>query len=308
MAENQNPFDDTSQKVAELLEEIDESDDFQESKFEKILEELNLTKASFFKYVIMIVISVFLLNNYFSSTNTTNENSPSESQKNEQNVELSFFDRLFGQKSEQPVKNNVSTSSLDPVNQIGSLPALKIRNIQTFSVSNKIASNNSSVLVLESYLLSYKKMKNLYDVDIRNFLDSKTNRQQAFDLFLNEYVNQFELLKSNILKLQSEILTYKTKLEETSLLAKSLEEKFLDNVDNLNPYELDSILQDFKEVNIRKTALTNELKSRQIVFDRIANRNDIIQSRLDGLISNKDALIKGVTFTQVEGSNLNLTQ
>ena len=91
-------------------------------------------------------------------------------------------------------------------------------------------------------------------------------------------------------------------------MAKSLEDKFLNNVDNLNPYELDLTLQDFKEVNLRKTALTNELKSRQIVFDRIANRNDIIESRLKGLISNKDALIKGVTFTQVEGSNLNLSQ
>jgi len=308
MAENQNPFDDTSQKVAELLEEIDESEDFKESKFEKILEELNLTKASFFRYVIMIVISIFLFNYFTGPKSSQDDPSQSVSQDQVQVEEKGFFEKLFSKDQPNLVNSTVNPSSLDPVNQIGVLPALKIRNIQTFSVADKIAKSNNLSLVLETYLLSYKKMKTLYDVDIRAFLDSKTNRQVAFDSYILEYVTQFELLKSNILKLESEILTYKTKLEETSVLAKSLEDKFLENVDSLNPYELDLILQEFKEVNLRKTALTNELKSRQIVFDRIANRNSIVESRLQALRANKDALIKGVTFTEVEGSNLNLRQ
>jgi len=308
MTENNNPFDDTSQKVAQLLEEIDEPDDLKESKFEKILEELNLTKASFLKYVILIVLSVFLFNFFTSDRPVAEIDSSSESQVLDSKSEKSLFDRFFSKDDNLTPQNTSKTSSLDPVNQIGVLPAIKIKNIQTFTTSNKIAKANNLTLVLETYLLSYKKIKTLYDVDIRNYLDSKTNRQQAFDSYITEYVTNFELLKSNILKLQSEILTYKNKLEETSVLAKSLEDKFLNNVDNLNPYELDLTLQDFKEVNLRKTALTNELKSRQIVFDRIANRNDIIESRLKGLISNKDALIKGVSFTQVEGSNLNLSQ
>ncbi|MBT5347097.1 hypothetical protein HOJ01_01890 [bacterium] len=308
MTENNNPFDDTSQKVAQLLEEIDEPDDLKESKFEKILEELNLTKASFLKYVILIVLSVFLFNYFTSDRHVAEKDSSSESQVLDSKSEKSLFDRFFSKDDNLTPQNTSKTSSLDPVNQIGVLPAIKIKNIQTFTTSNKIAKANNLTLVLETYLLSYKKIKTLYDVDVRNYLDSKTNRQQAFDSYITEYVTNFELLKSNILKLQSEILTYKNKLEETSVLAKSLEDKFLNNVDNLNPYELDLTLQDFKEVNLRKTALTNELKSRQIVFDRIANRNDIIESRLKGLISNKDALIKGVTFTEVEGSNLNLSQ
>ena len=308
MAENQNPFDDTSQKVAELLEEIDESEDFKESKFEKILEELNLTKASFFRYVIMIVISVFLFNYFTGPKSNEGDLGQSVSQDQVQIEEKGFFEKLFSKDQPRVANNTVNPSSLDPVNQIGVLPALKIRNIQTFSVADKIAKSNNLSLVLETYLLSYKKMKTLYDVDIRAFLDSKTNRQVAFDSYILEYVTQFELLKSNILKLESEILTYKAKLEETSVLAKSFEDKFLENVDSLNPYELDLILQEFKEVNLRKTALTNELKSRQIVFDRIANRNSIVESRLQALRANKDALIKGVTFTDVEGSNLNLSQ
>lgn len=308
MVENKNPFDDTSQKVAELLEEIDESEDLKESKFEKILEELNLTKASFFKYVILIVLSIFLFNYFTTERSTQVKDSSVESQIVESETEKSFFDKLFSDEDSVTEINTTNPSSLDPVNQIGVLPALKIRNIQTFSVSSKIAKSNTLSLVLETYLLSYKKMKTLYDVDIRSYLDTKTNRQQAFDSYVTEYVTNFEILKANILKLESEILTYKTKLEETSVLAKSLEDQFLSNVDNLNPYELDLVLQDFKEVNLRKTALTNELKSRQIVFDRIANRNDIIESRLKGLRSNKDALIKGVTFTEVEGSNLNLNR
>ncbi|MBI96332.1 hypothetical protein CL656_04235, partial [bacterium] len=275
MAENKNPFDDTSQKVAELLEEIDDSEDLKESKFEKILEELNLTKASFLKYVILIVMFIFLFNYFTGNKSAQVKDSTTESQIVESEIEKGFFDRLFSSSEPTPEKNTIKPSSLNPVNQIGVLPALKIRNIQTFSISSKIAKSNSLSLVLETYLLSYKKMKTLYDVDVRSYLDTKTNRQQAFDSYVTEYVTNFEILKANILKLESEILTYKTKLEETSVLAKSLEEKFLANVDNLNPYELDLVLQDFKEVNLRKTALTNELKSRQIVFDRIANRNDI---------------------------------
>lgn len=308
MTENQNPFDDTSQKVAELLEDIDEHEDISESKLDKILEELNLTKASLLKYVILIVLCVFLFKFFMTNENTEIQNSANNQSIVVEQEEKGFFSRLFSKETDTPSKDDVKPSSLNPVNQIGILPSIQMRNIQTFQISSKIAKANNLSLVLETYLLSYKRMKNLYDVDLNSYLNSKTDRQKALEVYIEEYVLNYQILKANILKLESEILNYKTKLEETSILAKSFEEKFFANVDSLNPYELDAILQDFKDVNLRKTALTNELKSREIVFDRIANRDNIIQSRLDGILANKDALIKGVVITEVDGSNLNLKQ
>jgi len=292
MTENQNPFDDTSKKVAELLEDVDESDDVEGGKLERILEEIGLTKSSFFRYVIIIVLLIFLFNWYFSG--------PSDSEK----------DQVINQNTQVEEESDVvsSVQNLDPSIRLGLISGVEVRNLQSFSIADKLGLHQGLALSLESYLLSYKRIKNLYDIDIQAHLDSKSNRVQAFDTYILEYKNSFAILKSSILKLEQEILNYKSKLVETTNLANALQEKFLLNVDSLNPYDLDLILNDFKEVNLRKTALTNELKSREIVFDRIANRNDIIQSQLDSLLANKEALIKGVTFSSIEGSKLNLTR
>jgi len=308
MSENQNPFDDTSKKVAELLDEVEDDESISDGKFSQILEELGITKSTFFKFVILVVL-VFFGFNYFSSSGSVNQNVSSEPVDSNQEVELSFFDKIFGAKdlnNSNPVDNSVV--DLVPSNNIGVTPGLAVRNLTTYTVSNRIGLDRDVVLSLESYLLSYKKMKTIYDIDLRLYLDSKTNRVVAFEDYITEYQNAFILLKNNIIKLEQEIIGYKTKLSDVTKLTDSLESTFLDNVDNLQPYQIDSILSDYKEANLRKTALTNELKSREIVFDRIANRNDIIESQYNAIILNKDALIKGVTITNVEGSNINFSQ
>ena len=261
MVENKNPFDDTSQKVAELLEEIDESEDLKESKFEKILEELNLTKASFFKYVILIVLSIFLFNYFTTERSTQVKDSSVESQIVESETEKSFFDKLFSDEDSVTEINTTNPSSLDPVNQIGVLPALKIRNIQTFSVSSKIAKSNTLSLVLETYLLSYKKMKTLYDV--ANISMDEAIPFSKIDQALDDTFTLAEISrKSPILELQEDDDSSFESLKKALLDAKVAQDR-LNHTNNLylkgsknvspnehakNEFNADDVLVSFHEV------------------------------------------------------------
>ena len=70
--------------------------------------------------------------------------------------------------------------------------------------------------------------------------------------------------------------------------------------------KLPQTLNKFQNLSSKKSKLTAELKARQAIYNRIADNLQAIERKLEAIKLNKDALVKGVTITNVQGVDLNL--
>ena len=292
----------TSDKVTELLEEVEVSTVEPDNKEESVFEELGISPLEILKYifVFIILISFFVYGSlkvfqiFFPSDSSTNVPVANVSQSEDQS------DNFFVDESKNENLNQTNTTTNVPVNN----------NLKIFSKSLplvfEIHESHSVVSNLSKYLRSYQRMKNVYNINIASFLDASNDRSTAYFQYVNEFETSLIDLKLSVNSLNKEIEYFTEAVNNAILELDSAEQLFFRNVQNLNDTEIDTSLNVFQNLSNKKNNLTSELKAREAIFSRISQNINALNSKLEAVKLNKEPLLSGLKVIDVEGVDLNL--
>jgi len=294
---------DTSDKVSEVLEDtiIDSTPDPAEE--DSVFEELGVTPFEIIKYIIIffLIFGGFVYGGY----KVFRIFFPSNSQVVTQVSEPVVIDNSDAVVAEPIVSTPVNpSSSIDEVIDSTS-PQIKVFS-KSLPLAFEIMETNEFNSKLESYLLSYKSMKNIYNIDLSGYLDASSDRELAYFQYINEYKAALVNLKLSVNSLNSEISYFQDVVLKANQEVDVAESVFFNKVQNLDESDLNESLVRFQTLSKKKNDLTAELKSRQAILSRIGANVDAIDKKFEAIELNKDAYIKGVTITNVEGVDLNL--
>ena len=173
----------TSDKVSELLDEVEVVNSDPEPVEESVFEELGLTPLEILKYIIIFVvlIGVFI----YGSVKVFNILFPSESSGSASVVKV--IQPVSNEGDEDvAIKETAITSSSTTIDTSSN------NNLKIFSKSLplvfEIHESNNVASNLAKYVRSYQRMKNIYNINIASFLDASSDRETAYF----QYVNEFE--------------------------------------------------------------------------------------------------------------------
>jgi len=294
----------TSDKVTELLEDVEVSSQSQETKDENVFEELGLSPLEIVKYIIvfLLLIAVFIYGSlkvfeiFFPSNTSVVPTSA--------NVTVPIQDSTDR-------NNNMTDLDTDMLNSSDVTTSLPINsNLKIYSKSLplvfEINESNNVFSNLSKYIRSYQRMKNVYNINIASFLDASNDRSAAYLQYLNEFETSLVDLKLSVNSLNKEIEYFTAAVNNAILELDSAEQSFFTNVQSLNDTEIDTSLNIFQNLSTKKNNLTSELKAREAIFSRISQNINALNSKLEAVKLNKEPLLSGLKVIDVEGVDLNL--
>ncbi|MGC6434061.1 MAG: hypothetical protein ACON4M_07690 [Crocinitomicaceae bacterium] len=291
----------TSDKVSELLDEVEVVNSNPEPVEESVFEELGLTPLEILKYIIIFVvlIGVFI----YGSVKVFNILFPSESSGSASVVKVI---QPVSNEGEQDVdiKESIDTSSSTTIDTSNN------NNLKIFSKSLplvfEIHESNNVASNLAKYVRSYQRMKNIYNINIASFLDASSDRETAYFQYVNEFETALIDLKLSVNSLTKEIEYFTEAVNKAVLELDSSEQIFFNNVQNLNDSKIDTSLNVFQNLSTKKNNLTSELKAREAIFARISQNINALNSKLEAVKLNKEPLLSGLQVIDVQGVDLNL--
>lgn len=293
----------TSDKVSELLEDVEEVVVEPSAEEESVFEELGITPFEIIKYIVvfLLLIGIFIwgsirvFNIFFPSSDSIVKNpvvvvEPSTNTTNStENSEDSSSETI------PSAATSVITTNTDVKVFSKSLPL-----IFEIHESQNVASN------LSKYIRSYQRMKNVYNINIASFLDSSSDRETAYFQYVNEFETSLIDLKLNVNSLTKEIEYFTQAVNQAVVELDQSEKNFFNNVQDLNDANIDTSLNVFQNLSTKKNNLTSELKAREAIFARISQNLNALNSKLEAVKLNKDALLSGLKVVEVQGVDLNL--
>ena len=290
----------TSDKVSELLEDVEEVVVEPSAEEESVFEELGITPFEIIKYIVvfLLLIGIFIwgsikvFNIFFPSSNSTIKNPVV----------------VVEPTNDSPVTTGDSSKETSPsvvTDVIASSSSVKVFSkslplIFEIHESQNVASN------LSKYIRSYQRMKNVYNINIASFLDSSSDRETAYFQYVNEFETSLIDLKLNVNSLTKEIEYFTQAVNQAVVELDQSEKNFFNNVQDLNDSNIDSSLNIFQNLSTKKNNLTSELKAREAIFARISQNINALNSKLEAVKLNKDALLSGLKVVEVQGVDLNL--
>jgi len=290
----------TSDKVSELLEDVEQVVVEPTPEEESVFEELGITPFEIIKYIVvfLLLIGIFIwgsikvFNIFFPSSNSTIKNPVV----------------VVEPTNDSPVTTGDSSKETSPsvvTDVIASSSSVKVFSkslplIFEIHESQNVASN------LSKYIRSYQRMKNVYNINIASFLDSSSDRETAYFQYVNEFETSLIDLKLNVNSLTKEIEYFTQAVNQAVVELDQSEKNFFNNVQDLNDSNIDSSLNIFQNLSTKKNNLTSELKAREAIFARISQNINALNSKLEAVKLNKDALLSGLKVVEVQGVDLNL--
>jgi len=296
----------TSDKVSELLEDVEEVVVEPSAEEESVFEELGITPFEIIKYIVvfLLLIGIFIwgsikvFNIFFPSSDSIDTNpvlvvEPSTNTTNTTNSTENSEDS--SSETIQSAATSVITTNTDVKVFSKTLPL-----IFEIHESQNVASN------LSKYIRSYQRMKNVYNINIASFLDSSSDRETAYFQYLNEFETSLIDLKLNVNSLTKEIEYFTQAVNQAVVELDQSEKNFFNDVQDLNDANIDTSLNVFQNLSTKKNNLTSELKAREAIFSRISQNINALNSKLEAVKLNKDALLSGLKVVEVQGVDLNL--
>lgn len=290
----------TSDKVSELLEDVEQVVVEPTPEEESVFEELGITPFEIIKYIVVFILliglfiwgSIKVFNIFFPSSNSTIKNPVV----------------VVEPTNDSPVTTGDSSKETSPsvvTDVIASSSSVKVFSkslplIFEIHESQNVASN------LSKYIRSYQRMKNVYNINIASFLDSSSDRETAYFQYVNEFETSLIDLKLNVNSLTKEIEYFTQAVNQAVVELDQSEKNFFNNVQDLNDSNIDSSLNIFQNLSTKKNNLTSELKAREAIFARISQNINALNSKLEAVKLNKDALLSGLKVVEVQGVDLNL--
>ncbi len=295
-------LDETSSKVSDVLDTIQESAEPEQEEDVSVLDELGLSPFEVIKYLLVFIVlfggMIFGIYKVY--------------------VWIFPKDTSVVQISPQVSNQHVVEDINEPVNSdVPLIPVTDETNSELGDASLKIVSNAIPLIYevqeskvvdasLANYIRSYRRIRNIYNINLNDYLDASADRATAYFQYVNQYEAAFVDLRFVIANLEKELSYFEQIVNDVILEVETQEQVFFNMLNDLEDSLLNETLNKFQNLSSKKSKLTAELKARQAIYNRIADNLQAIERKLEAIKLNKDALVKGVTITNVQGVDLNL--
>ena len=162
----------------------------------------------------------------------------------------------------------------------------------------------SSSIQSDAKLLS--QIKNTLDTKLSSYLNQSASRADSLDGYVRLLKELEELARSRSLELQSQINFLNANFQAQEDSIEISEEAFFNNLDAFDGQNADQQLNEFIVLGQQQT----EVRAKIGAYEGIKRYYDFFLPNLDRRIraieANRDALIAGVTVTEIEGMTLEL--
>ncbi len=295
-------LDETSSKVSDVLDTIQDAPESEQDEDLSVLDELGLSPFEVIKYLLIFIVlfggisfGIYKVYDWIFPGDTANTQAPITPL--ETNVP-DDTNPVVDPKAIDTEKTNLNHNELnDNSLKIVSTSIPLIYELQESKLVDASLSN---------YIRSYRRIRNIYNIDLNDYLDASEDRATAYFQYVNQYEAASVDLTFVISNLEKELSYFELVVSQVVLEVEEQESIFFNMLNALEDSSLNEALNKFQNLSIKKTKLTAELKARQAIYNRIADNVQAIDKKLEAIKLNKDALVKGVTVTNVEGVELNL--
>jgi len=209
------------------------------------------------------------------------------------------------QENVDKVDGTVEKTSITVASQLGDMSQADLESV---GVKAAIAYGLTSVRVdkLSYYVRTYRKVRNIFNIDLFNYLNTSEHRDKSFNEFLAQFKGANEQAKIAYEDLRQEIDLYTarfTKLNDRSI---AIEEEFFTNLDDLASESLPDLLDAFQEITTQKTIVKSELAARKAIAEKYATALPYIDKKIEALEVNRDPYVKGVKVVEFQQVDLDL--
>jgi hypothetical protein len=159
---------------------------------------------------------------------------------------------------------------------------------------------------LSYYVRSYRKVRNIFNTDLFDFLNSVEDRESGYEAFLAQFKGSNEQAKLAFEELRQDLELFDQRLARINDELAVVEEEFFAALDVLDSERLPDLLDSFQDLANKQSIVKSELLARQSIGERYAKALPIIDSKVEATEVNKDAFVKGVKVVEFDTVDLEL--
>ncbi len=317
----------------------DESDDvdvFDEptrgvmGRVDDLLAELNLGRKHFYMFggcvfllILGVVLSFSFIFSFFGEDPDDVVVAPEVIELPEEDKGPGLFERWFGgddeevevvveedqpeesEEDDDDAEEEEPDSSVSDAIDAGSAKKTKLQS-DAISLSVKLGKVEVVDDRLSFYVRSYRKVRNIFNTDLFDFLNGQENRQKSYDDYVTMFSASNEAAKLAYNELLSEVAQFEVRVDNVNADTNEIESRFFDALDGLDSEAIPGLLDAFQDLSKQRSVVKSELKARQAIADRYAKALPFIEKKIEAIEVNEDAFVKGVKVVDFDQVDLDL--
>jgi len=242
---------------------------------------------------------------FIKSLFTLSPNEEEYIEDDSENNNESIMDQEDNTDDIDPDPDPVAKTSITVSSQLGDMT-----NSEMYSIGLKTAIyyGRSSITddKISYYIRTYRKVRNIFNTDLFNYLNNTSNRSLKFDEFLGKFKGANEEAKLAYEDLRQEIDLYTNRYNKINARANTVEQEFFESLDVLASEDIPELLESFQELSSQRIVIKSELSARTAVAEKYAKALPIIAKKIEAIEVNRDPYVKGVKVVEFNQVDLDL--
>jgi len=198
------------------------------------------------------------------------------------------------------LKTSITVSS-----QSGDMSLLSAKSFG-ITVTNYYGRSTINAEKLSYYIRTYRKLKNVFNIDLFNYLNNFSNRGEGFNEFLATFKGVNEQAKLAYEDLRQEIELYSNRFEKINARVNTLEAEFFESLDTLASEDSPGLLESYQELSSQRIVLKSELAARKAVAEKYEKALPVVEKKIEAIEVNQDPFVKGVRVVEFQQVDLDL--
>ncbi len=159
---------------------------------------------------------------------------------------------------------------------------------------------------LEDSINDFSRVYEAVQVDVNELLNDATDRREALKDYEDELGYLLSVARRNQDRLADQLDLLEEQFSKQEDLKDAQEEFFFDRLADLDAYSSGAALDEFIAYSQEVIRLRAHFQARERLLGFYENVIPVVETKLRDLELNEEALVKGVTVIQVDGSDLDL--
>lgn len=330
-----DPVDAGDEVVSEDEEFVYDEEDFDSGfvdRVDSLMGDLNLTRKHFVMFtgcviflIIGIIFSFIFLFRAFGNEPKDVVAPPVVEEEQKDEKEGGFLSGLFGKKDkeeaevsnvkpEDKVEEDVVSETDEDVEEDTSISTSvglgnpKVTEYDSDAIRSVIYYGSTQIMEdkLSYYVRSYRKVRNIFNTDLFNFLASVENRQSGYESFLAQFKGANEQAKLAFEEIRQDVEVFDQRLAKINDELQVVENEFFEAMDSLDSERLPELLDAFQDLANKQSIVKSELLAREAIGEKYLKALPVIESKILAIEVNKDAFVKGVKVVEFDAVDLDL--
>jgi hypothetical protein len=149
-----------------------------------------------------------------------------------------------------------------------------------------------------------RKMQNIFETDIYALLDLASDRRASLEQFIADYDGVIQEAEFALSTVEVDIALLQTRFDAAAAEVETQELAFFDNLDALMGQRAYNNLQLFINASKETSGIKADFNAKTTVRDMLLNSLYYLEPRREDIVSNKEALVKGVRVFDIAGSDI----